>query len=1116
MRVKTNKLFLITILLFVIILFVSFASANTVSIIPSSTNVNVGNTFSINVSVTTSTSNLYSLQFDLNYNPAVLTLNSLSPGTFLLNNSTIVFNYASFGSGLADNVYSARNKTFTAPDPGVTGTGSVAVLSFTATAAGNSGLNLSNVIWVNSSILNASVANVIPTLNNGSVVVNIPPQCQLTNANWSTISVTEGQGVTLNVYGNNCVGQIINFSIWEYDGSFVEQMLLAGADDFIVNPGTGIFNPSGIASIVWSTSRQNDCSGLCNPPEYYFIATVVSNASKTITSSDPKLEVNKLVTQNEIFIVPDAQNVNAGDSFIVQIKGSVQPGNDLNAIQMDISYNSAILSVNSVKEGTMLNESGAVVTFFGRTLSPGLIDDLYVARNVSTGVTTDEGIIAIINFTAIGGGTSFINISNALWTNSTATNITVGQPPYIATNGSVVVIGGDITPPVISNGLPQSVLPAGTISTPINVTTNESATCRWSTNPGVAYTSMTNTFSGGGTTFHTSTRSGLSDGGSYTTYVRCLDSFGNNNTADYSFTFTVGTCTPAITVDSTYANNPPYNVSSIDDGIVNAFGGPPTTWASTDGNPAASHWIEKTLCSPTTYNNATIWWAWNTAQNRYMTSQEVYVQYHDGVNWQNITQIPFTIDNKSFSNVSFASVTASRWRLFQMPNRGAPTYLTVMWLTEIEFSNIVGTNNPPVANGVVLSSSSGSNLDSDNLTVAFSASDPDGNSVSNITDWRINTQSIAVLNMPFDTNVSSLAVGAVKDYSTRGNNGQLGEGNAVNAPTWSYSPTNRGGYQFDGGSDYILVPNSVSLDVAGPVSVELWVNPASLTSDKVVFAKLWDNDTYAVPGPWYQYGLELDDPADVFTCYFGSVSGTGESVTSTTVIVPGTTYHVVCQSNGTANQIYVNGVLERSNLDGNGGIVSRGTNLTIGRGPTTGPQWFAGSIYDFKVYNRALSAGQIRQDYLSGIAGNKIINFQETSLGQNWTVAVTPSDSIVDGTTVLSNQITIGSGAAICGNGIVEGTEQCDGLNLNGQTCLSLGWFNDGTLNCSSCNFNYTECRDYDLNNDLSVNVADLSASAMSFGATGCVEPSWCIGRDVNHNGVINIQDLGLIGTHFT
>ena len=48
----------------------------------------------------------------------------------------------------------------------------------------------------------------------------------------------------------------------------------------------------------------------------------------------------------------------------------------------------------------------------------------------------------------------------------------------------------DTSPPLISAGLPTGTLAAGTTQTTMQVTTNESATCRYGTIPGVAYASM--------------------------------------------------------------------------------------------------------------------------------------------------------------------------------------------------------------------------------------------------------------------------------------------------------------------------------------------------------------------------------------------------------------------------------------------------------------------------------------------------------------------------------------------------------------------------------------------------------------------------------------------------
>lgn len=55
-------------------------------------------------------------------------------------------------------------------------------------------------------------------------------------------------------------------------------------------------------------------------------------------------------------------------------------------------------------------------------------------------------------------------------------------------------------------------------------------------------------------------------------------------------------------------------------------------------------------------------------------------------------------------------------------------------------------------------------------------------------------------------------------------------------------------------------------------------------------------------------------------------------------------------------------------------------------------------------------------------------------------------------TTIL--QVTVG---ATCGNNIVEGSEECDGTDLNGATCQNQG-YDTGTLTCDSCTLNISSC----------------------------------------------------------
>jgi hypothetical protein len=109
------------------------------------------------------------------------------------------------------------------------------------------------------------------------------------------------------------------------------------------------------------------------------------------------------------------------------------------------------------------------------------------------------------------------------------------------------VIVSDNTPPLRSGGTPSGSLDSGTTQTDIALTTSEDATCKYSTTSGVAYASMTNTFTDDGDD-HTATITGLSNGRTYHYYVRCQDDATppNVNTDDYEITFAVSNATDSV------------------------------------------------------------------------------------------------------------------------------------------------------------------------------------------------------------------------------------------------------------------------------------------------------------------------------------------------------------------------------------------------------------------------------------------------------------------------------------------------------------------------------------------------------------------------------------------
>ncbi|MBI5332206.1 MAG: PGF-pre-PGF domain-containing protein [Candidatus Aenigmarchaeota archaeon] len=102
-------------------------------------------------------------------------------------------------------------------------------------------------------------------------------------------------------------------------------------------------------------------------------------------------------------------------------------------------------------------------------------------------------------------------------------------------NTTVRFLTTDDSPPFITTYGPQETLT--TTSANFSVTTNENATCHYSTNSGTSYSGMGGTFTDTGTS-HIQSLTGLS-AGTYRYYVRCIDLYNNINETDYTATITV-------------------------------------------------------------------------------------------------------------------------------------------------------------------------------------------------------------------------------------------------------------------------------------------------------------------------------------------------------------------------------------------------------------------------------------------------------------------------------------------------------------------------------------------------------------------------------------------------
>lgn len=110
----------------------------------------------------------------------------------------------------------------------------------------------------------------------------------------------------------------------------------------------------------------------------------------------------------------------------------------------------------------------------------------------------------------------------------------------VATSSAVTItVNNDTTPPVRSGASPSTQQAAGTTEVTLSVVTDETATCKYGQTANTAFASIASTFANTAATTHTTTVSSLSNGSTYTYYVRCQDSIGNTNTDDYPISFSV-------------------------------------------------------------------------------------------------------------------------------------------------------------------------------------------------------------------------------------------------------------------------------------------------------------------------------------------------------------------------------------------------------------------------------------------------------------------------------------------------------------------------------------------------------------------------------------------------
>ena len=199
----------------------------------------------------------------------------------------------------------------------------------------------------------------------------------------------------------------------------------------------------------------------------------------------------------------------------------------------------------------------------------------------------------------------------------------------------------------------------------------------------------------------------------------------------------------------------------------------------------------------------------------------------------------------------------------------------------------------------------------------------------------------------FDDGSGSVAV----DGSGNGNDGTLVN---MEEADWVDGVVGKA-LEFDGVDEYVDCGNA-GLDLSGDGTISLWINSSATYSEVIILIDRYSGS--------YGYAIFFDS-ATTIALRFGTDSKNSISVGN---LLDGNSHHIVMvRDSGTFLKLYVDGVEKYSGVS-NGSDASVSSNTHIGgRGETLN---FDGLIDEVRIYNRALTASEIKALYLYP-AGNK-------------------------------------------------------------------------------------------------------------------------------------------------
>jgi hypothetical protein len=184
------------------------------------------------------------------------------------------------------------------------------------------------------------------------------------------------------------------------------------------------------------------------------------------------------------------------------------------------------------------------------------------------------------------------------------------------------------------------------------------------------------------------------------------------------------------------------------------------------------------------------------------------------------------------------------------------------------------------------------------------------------------------------------------DLSGNGNNGTL-----TNDPT--YSSDNNGTLIFDGANDYIDVVGDYHL--LSEMTISLWFKPTNTISGGA-------NQVGRIWGKGGDFECRFDGGGTAVLGKLACDLGGTNSLTSVNDVWSNTIwYNLVIILLTSSSEMYIQSELDSTGSRGS--VTGQTANLQIGKSASGFGSPFPGSISNFKIHNRALTAAEIQQNF---------------------------------------------------------------------------------------------------------------------------------------------------------